>query len=104
MKSCLIRQTCFQQSEPFDWSLAISQSQISINGKWFVGYLISTVPLQILMEHLSSRCWQIVLAERMGPHGSFVFHLQNLDSLIIAVIQCKAEADFTFSESAIKAI
>jgi len=89
MKSCLIRQTCFQQSEPFDWSLAISRSQISINGKWFVGYLISTVPLQTLMEQLSSKSWQMGLAEWMGPHGCFEFHLQNLDSLIIAVIHVK---------------
>lgn len=56
------------------------------------------------MEELSSRRWQIVLAERMGPHGSFEFHLQNLHSLIIAIIRCEAKAGFTFSESAIKAI
>lgn len=42
MKSCLIRQTCIQQSQQFDWSSVISWSLISTNGKWFVGYLIST--------------------------------------------------------------
>lgn len=55
------------------------------------------------MEQLSSRRWQIALAAWMGPPGSFEFHLQNLGRLIMEVIQCEAEAGFTFSESAIKA-